>query len=321
MTTDRGANTASRLRERLHVHLRLGRVSNLPTVWSNVLAAMVISGARPGAFGLGTALFACSALYVGGMYLNDACDAEIDARERAERPIPTGLITRSRVYLGAAIWMLVGLFGLIVSRYIIFATLLTDSQGVALVTSLLWVLFPVLLVACIVTYDLYHKGNPYGPVLMAACRALVYLSIGFTMTRVPETTLLYGAVLAFVWIMGLTALAKRESRAANSASSRWDYWPFAVLATPVFVSLLWLQASPLLIGVLCIVLISIVGIAVQLMRSAVPESFGHGIGLLIAGMSIVDALAIARTGASGLAMTACLCCVLTLVFQRRISGT
>ena len=29
--------------------------------------------------------------------------------------------------------------------------------------------------ACsIVTYDLYHKGNPLGPMVMGACRALVY---------------------------------------------------------------------------------------------------------------------------------------------------
>ena len=60
---------------------RLGRVSNLPTVWSNVLAAVALAGAggafvSPGAlFGLLTAL---SLFYVAGMVLNDAFDAEIE---------------------------------------------------------------------------------------------------------------------------------------------------------------------------------------------------------------------------------------------------
>ena len=69
---------------------RLGRVSNLPTVWSNVLGAMSLAAMtvpiREAAF---TAL-AMSLLYVGGMYLNDAFDRDIDARERPERPIPSG---------------------------------------------------------------------------------------------------------------------------------------------------------------------------------------------------------------------------------------
>ena len=35
-------------------------------------------------------------LYAAGMVLNDAFDAELDARERPERPIPSGRISRSR---------------------------------------------------------------------------------------------------------------------------------------------------------------------------------------------------------------------------------
>jgi hypothetical protein len=80
------------------VFLELGRVSNLPTVWSNVLAGMVLSGGwlAPGA--LLAVLAGASAIYVGGMFLNDAFDAEIDARERPERPIPSGRIARRAVF-------------------------------------------------------------------------------------------------------------------------------------------------------------------------------------------------------------------------------
>ena len=61
------------------VALRLGRVSNLPTVWTNVLAGGILAGADPAHPLVLVPLLAASLLYVGGMYLNDAFDAEIDA--------------------------------------------------------------------------------------------------------------------------------------------------------------------------------------------------------------------------------------------------
>jgi hypothetical protein len=51
--------------------LRLGRVSNLPTVWTNVLAGAVLSGGDWRNWRLGLMLVAMSSFYVGGMYLND----------------------------------------------------------------------------------------------------------------------------------------------------------------------------------------------------------------------------------------------------------
>src|SRR5262245_42903634 len=77
--------------------LRLGRVSNLPTVWTNVLAGAVLAGADWHDWRLGPVLLAMSMFYVGGMYLNDYFDRTIDARERPERPIPSGAIRAGAV--------------------------------------------------------------------------------------------------------------------------------------------------------------------------------------------------------------------------------
>ena len=89
------------------VALRLGRVSNLPTVWTNTLAGIVLAGGRvlePWTLPL---LVALSLFYVAGMYLNDAFDAGIDARERPERPIPAGLVSAETVFtLGFAMMAL-----------------------------------------------------------------------------------------------------------------------------------------------------------------------------------------------------------------------
>lgn len=73
------------------VALRLGRVSNLPTVWTNALAGAALAGGEPWQAAMLPLLLALSLFYVGGMYLNDAFDRDIDARERPARPIPAGI--------------------------------------------------------------------------------------------------------------------------------------------------------------------------------------------------------------------------------------
>ena len=59
----------------LRIALRLGRVSNLPTVWTNVAAAAVLAGVPLASLGVLALAVACSLFYVGGMFLNDAFDA------------------------------------------------------------------------------------------------------------------------------------------------------------------------------------------------------------------------------------------------------
>src|SRR5205085_4341576 len=93
-----GAPATDMKPSRLVTYLKLGRVSNLPTVWSNTLAGIAVAG---GPVTTSTALllataFSCS--YVGGMFLNDAFDHRIDGRERPERPIPQGHVSVREVF-------------------------------------------------------------------------------------------------------------------------------------------------------------------------------------------------------------------------------
>ena len=79
----------------LRTLLVLGRVSNLPTVWSNCLAGWWLSGGG-NFWKLPLLLLGISALYTGGMFLNDAFDADFDRQRRASRPIPSGADFRGR---------------------------------------------------------------------------------------------------------------------------------------------------------------------------------------------------------------------------------
>src|SRR5690242_14805754 len=92
---------------RLRVLLVLGRVSNLPTVWSNCLAAWTLAGSgTPKKFMFLSA--GATLLYTGGMFLNDAFDVEFDRQYRPERPIISGQISARSVWVIAAVLLLLG---------------------------------------------------------------------------------------------------------------------------------------------------------------------------------------------------------------------
>ena len=60
---------------RLSLMLKIGRVSNLPTVWTNVVAGAFLAGVATDTVTLLWLMLAVTLFYTGGMYLNDAFDA------------------------------------------------------------------------------------------------------------------------------------------------------------------------------------------------------------------------------------------------------
>src|SRR5437870_1291348 len=123
--------------KRFGTFLILGRVSNLPTVWSNCLAGWWLGGG--GDFKNLTFLLAgATFLYIGGMFLNDAFDAEFDRRHRKERPIPSALIELKTVWRWGLAWLALGIFCLVWPGKV------TGGLGLALAL-------------CIILYDAVHK--------------------------------------------------------------------------------------------------------------------------------------------------------------------
>src|SRR5579864_4859637 len=189
MDTSEISGTQSRTGEpapsRMRVLLVLGRVSNLPTVWSNCLAAWLLAGGgawqRFGLVCLGATL-----LYTGGMFLNDAVDAGFDRRYRPERPIPSGQISARIVWVLAVVWLAGG-------WAVFFALGKLPTQ------------FASALLLAIVVYDLVHKHTTLSPVLMAACRFLLYLLASSSI--VPGATrshIVWRAIALAGYIIGLS---------------------------------------------------------------------------------------------------------------------
>jgi len=185
----------------LRTLLDLGRVSNLPTVWTNVLAGAALSGgALQAPLLLGLALGG-SLLYVGGMFLNDAFDRGFDARMRPERPIPSGRATASAVFASG--------FGLLAAGVLVVAMTAALREDVVSRAPFAPLLAALVLAGLIVVYDAWHKGNPWSVVVMGACRAALYTTAALTAGSLTRAVVV-GAVLVWLYIVALSLVARRE---------------------------------------------------------------------------------------------------------------
>lgn len=285
--------------------LRLGRVSNLPTVWTNVLAGMVLAGGGASDVRLVPLLVAFTLFYVAGMFLNDWFDRGFDAEHRPDRPIPAGEAEAGAV-LAAAVAMLAA--GLALVAWAAFA--LGSETGPAPVAAAL------ALVAAIVIYDRFHKENPLSPAVMAACRALVYIAAGLAVVAAPEGALWIGAAALFAYLVGLTHVAKQETLGRMR-----NLWPLVFLAgTAIVAVVLATMEGPgalLLAGAFVLCLLA----GVVLVARQGPGDLPRAVVILIAGISLLDGVLIASAGAPGLGLLAAGGFVATLALQRLASGT
>lgn len=281
---------------KLSVALRLGRVSNLPTVTSNVLAGVALSGGRPGFLRVALIALAMSLMYVAGMFLNDAFDRDIDARERPDRPIPAGQVSAAQVF-DAGFALLIG--GV------------TLTAAVALATGAGWrpVLCAVALASLIIFYDAYHKQNPLSPVVMGLCRVGVYATAAFAATRSTDPALAWGTLAVLGYLIGLTYIARQEnlSRVTN-------LWPLAVLMVPFSIAL----PTDLFSGALYLLFAATTYSALRLLAR---RKIRDAVTLLIAGISLLDACLAANEGSIGLAIGAVAAFSLTRRLQRVVPGT
>jgi 4-hydroxybenzoate polyprenyltransferase len=270
--------------------LELARISNLPTVWTNVTAGWLLAGGSWQNPILGWMLLAGSLLYTGGMILNDAADAKFDTKHRQERPIPSGRASLTTAWI-------VG-FGMLVSGWCVAVLLGGACWGI---TSAL--------VGCILFYDFYHKPWAGAVWVMGACRVLLYLMPGMpcqTGACIPWWLPVGVPALALgAYIVGLTMVARME--AAGHTASLWRsglakllLWSPGILAAVMLFNgqrlrlvMILADFRPLLPLILLFVFAALVASASRIMKQGGP-AIGRAVGLLLASIPVVDALAVSQ---------------------------
>ncbi len=182
-------------------YLTLMRPANIVTAIADIVAGVVVAGVFLEDFSQYTnsivlLILSTIGLYGGGVVLNDYFDADIDARERPERPIPSGRISKQ----GA------GLFGLSLLMIGVFSALFVSSLSgiIALGVAL-----------SAVIYDSQAKDHPlFGPLFMGLCRAgNLLLGISIIPGMVAIHYML--AIIPILFIAAITLTSQGEVKGHN----------------------------------------------------------------------------------------------------------
>ncbi len=288
---------------RLQTALTLGRTSNLPTVWGNVLVGTVAVGADPVDWRVALVIVAVSLAYLGGMFLNDAFDVPFDTQHRPDRPIPAGEVSRRAVF-GWGFGMLAAALAVL----FVAGTLGQPGSGLRPFAA------GLVLASAIVFYDWRHKGNPLAPVVMGTCRGLIYVVAAVAVSETAAGAWLPGLLLV-CYVAGLTYLARQEH--LNRLTSGW---PLVPLGVPAVWAGWQAMADPLAL-VFWVAFVAWVAWAVRLLWRRQPGDVPQGVGCLIAGICLWDALLLAILGKPVLGLVAVACFIGTRLFQRHVQPT
>ena len=193
---------------RLFAYLQLTRPANVVTAIADIWAGFAVAGAwayisldfgsSEDEFLINLVWLSLSTigLYAGGVAFNDVFDAELDAVERPERPIPSGRVSKS-----SAAWM----------------SFLLLAMGVAAAAQVNWIsaglAFSVAVLA--VLYDYWGKHQHLiGPINMGLCRTgNLLLGISVLPEILPKFWPL--GLLPLVFVAAITMISRGEVHGKN----------------------------------------------------------------------------------------------------------
>lgn len=223
-------------------HLQLMRPANIVTAIADILAGFAVSGAALQVFSseigytpslLNSLLWltlTTIGLYGGGIVFNDVFDAELDKKERPERPIPSG---RASILSASILAGLLFLMGFIAAWQVSVL-----STIVALAVAVLAVL-----------YNAWGKHQLiFGPVNMGLCRGGNML-LGMSAIPVAIQDLWFIAILPVIYIAAITMISRGEVHGGNkktiiAGAVMYGVIILAIIVLAFYSEIVWWQVMP-----------------------------------------------------------------------------
>jgi hypothetical protein len=189
-------------------YLRLMRPANIVTAIADILAGVAISGFLGGEVAsyldhllpMMCLFLATIGLYGGGVVFNDVMDAELDSVERPERPIPSGIISRTQAIVLGSYLFLVGVLA---------------AFSVGRVTG--FIALGIMILSLI--YDKWGKHHSWGLFNMGLCRGLNLL-MGISVVWPVLEQYWWLGLVPVVYIAAVTAISKGEVHGGNPRTLR-----------------------------------------------------------------------------------------------------
>jgi 4-hydroxybenzoate polyprenyltransferase len=287
--------------------LRLTRPANIVTAISDILAGVAIATALV-TFGftyenVALLVLATAGLYGGGVVLNDVFDASLDAVERPERPIPSGLIS-----VKEAAWFGVILLGI----------------GVACATTAS--LYPSGVIALTIAvaataYDKWSKHHGIiGPLNMGLCRGLNLL-LGMSIAGPGIFEYSFIGIVPVMYIAAITMISRGEVHGGKSITMTGalvlyalvmsgilyaSYTQHTLLFTTVFIVAFGLMTIPPLL---------------KAMREPVARNIGRAVRAGVIGLILMNASWAAALGSIYSALIILLLLPVSIILSRVFAVT
>ncbi len=271
------------------------------------MAALVLSQAAPGYINVILVLLSMSLVYVGGMFMNDAIDAEWDKKNSIPRPIACGEANSRTVFKMAALCFVISLLAL---------SFLEEgpqvNEGLALISCFI-------LIGLVALYNWIHKKFRYASVVMGFCRAMVYITTAAALGDISLPVVVASLSLA-AYITGLTALARAEHLNSINQLGLPLAGALFILSTPLLVSLA-ISLDVSLSAIVAVVLLLWMSWQLKKYFFSDERDVKAGVGGLLAIIPLLDAMFMVSQEAIFPALFCVALFFMIPIFHRQIAGT
>ena len=193
---------------KIFAYLQLTRPANVVTAVADIWAGFAIAGAWDAMatnwiygdqdfwWNLLWLSLSTIGLYGGGVAFNDIADAELDAVERPERPIPSGRVSKKGAIGMASLLLLAGIASAFQVNLM--------AGGLAITVA-----------CCALLYDYWGKHQQvFGPINMGLCRS-GNLLLGISVVPALLNTTWYLGLLPLVYVAAITIISRGEVHGKN----------------------------------------------------------------------------------------------------------
>ncbi|QMS90805.1 UbiA-like protein EboC [Nostoc edaphicum CCNP1411] len=203
------------------------RPANIVTAWADILLGFAASGSGiifvqfingesnfSVLIPLAWLLLATTGLYGGGIVFNDVFDADLDAKERPNRAIPSGRVSRPNATLLGSILFAIGIIA-------------------AFQVSLLSAAIATFITLSSLLYDSLSKHHPFfGPLNMGLCRGSnLLLGVSAVPAIIGERW--YLALIPVLYIAAITAISQGEVHGGKKITGILALLLIAIVLTAV----------------------------------------------------------------------------------------
>ncbi|WP_375497357.1 UbiA-like protein EboC [uncultured Nostoc sp.] len=272
-------------------YLELMRPANIVTAWADILVgfaacgsgiifAQLINGEVSFTILIPLAwlLLATTGLYGGGIVFNDVFDAELDAKERPKRAIPSGRVSRENATLLGSILFAIGIIA-------------------AFQVSLLSGAIAIFITLSCLLYNSLAKHHPFfGPLNMGLCRGSnLLLGVSAVPAMIGERW--YLALIPVIYIAAITAISQGEVHGGKKITGVLALLLIAIVLTAVLaLGLLGEYTAIAALPFAILLAIRVLPNFIKAAREPVAENIRNAVKIGVLSLIVLDA-----TVASGFA--------------------